>query len=203
MSGTPEHASAKELLGSGEMGTGGEAVTDGGVMVPESVSDRTEATLHTTLTMETDTATVWGLGDYVGEDITNVPNILVSDEYGQPMSTQMPQSPAPLAPRVTEAILQTQTRRRAQLQQQSQAHTHSSSSIPLATGSASLGAGGEPQLPVPVQRQVKGRFKSSPLAPISPRAAEDRDEIGEEIGADNKDKVANSDPNLKEAKDGL
>jgi hypothetical protein len=189
----PARDNEKELGGDGS-NSGVGAATDGGV-VPESVDNGSyTTTLRATLTSETDKTAVWGAQDRDGEDITSVPNILVSDEHGQPTSMQLQVSSAPIAPRVTEAILQTQTRRRAQLQQQ-QAQSQSASSLPMPTGSGLLG---ELQLPV---RQVKGRFKSSPLAPMSPRAAEDKDKGGENIG-DGKEKVAELDPSLREPKDG-
>ncbi|KAF8582387.1 DUF21-domain-containing protein [Ramaria rubella] len=129
-----------------------------------------------------------------------LPNIVVSDELGHGATTLAStlsatgRSPSP-APRVTEAILQTQTRRRAQLQQQA----HSASSI-LLPGPGSLALGGELQLPVQLP---KGRFKSSPLSPAPPRPVDGENKTSQGKESDARDKVAESDPDLKEPKDGL
>lgn len=209
----PAHQQQQQVEAVGSPGSLGAS----GVAMDEGVGGNRDPTaLSATLTLETDTTVVSGLRerDDFDEDIKdvkdnkdskNVPSILVVDEYGQPKpmgaagSTSM-QTPTTLAPRVTEAILQTQTRRRAQLQQQAaqaQAQTHaSSSSLSLSgTGGAGAAGTGTGELPVPVQRQVKGRFKSSPLAPVAPRVlVQEKDNV--------KEKVADSDPNLKDPKDG-
>ncbi|KAF8493569.1 hypothetical protein JB92DRAFT_2998552 [Gautieria morchelliformis] len=194
----PDYMSARDKekeLGDEVVNAAGVGVaTDGGI-VPEPVDNDT-ATLRATLTSETDTTAVWGPRN---QDITSVPNILVSDEHGQPASMHQQMSSAPIAPRVTEAILQTQTRRRAHLQQQAQ--SQSAISLPVPTASGSLATGGDLQLPA--QRPGKGRFKSSPLAPMPPRAAEDKDKGGETIEEDGKKKVVEPDPNLRVPKGGL
>lgn len=231
----------KELLMIGGGGANlGVGVTnlDGGSVIPELRSDETDAmTLRATLTSETGTTAVAGttLGDHGnGLDVmtggSGVPNILVSDERGQSRAVAQhqhhssPPSATPtLAPRVTEAILQTQTRRRAQLQQQAHAQPQpspSASSSPFPMGAA--GDVGDmltqmqtqPPLPLPAPAPRpghKGRFKSSPLVPSMSSVTLPRVAVEENFQGIRDDKrvvvdesgVPQSDPELKDPKEGL
>ena len=159
-----------------------------------------------------------GGGDEEDDNVMRIPDILVSDEHGRisPAASTPGSGGSPL-PTLTEAILQTQTRRRVQLQQQQQQAHHAQSTSGLM--SAGGGGGGhekqqQHQIAVPTvgQRQgPKGRFKSSPLVPNTtamttpPRVVGDLEEEEEEknAGADIKDKVPDSDPDLEGPREGL
>lgn len=228
------------MIGSGGANLGlGVTSLDGGSVSPELRSDETDAmTLRATLTFETGTTAVAGtLGDHGnGLDVmtggSSVPNILVSDERGQSRAVAQhqhqhhssPPSAIPtLAPRVTEAILQTQTRRRAQLQQQAHAQAQpspSASSSPLPMGAvADVGdmlTQMQTQTPLPLPAQAprpghKGRFKSSPLVSSMSSVTLPRVAVEENFQGIRDDKgvvvdesgVPQSDPELKDPKEGL
>jgi len=171
-------------------------VADGDTLKMEKNNNDSDATtLKATLTSETGTTFAPGMDSSPtdGSDPRTIPALLLPAPESRSRSvsiaapsvagtgtTARTSSPAPLA----EAILQTQTRRRAQA---------TMTSGPSETVAPPPAQGGKVVVP-------RGRFKSSPLSPVADEGVKEKGE-GEKENL--KDKVPESDPQLKDPKDGL